>query len=256
VARLRTDALDALAEAAGGGAASAGRTPRASDDSASCGDGGAARHVDLRAFARALAARGHRAWLRTSNAPEGEPPAPDDADEPRTPPAPPGGSPAAGSLLAGAAPPPGARGPGSPPPGGRGSSALLAPPRHSFVVVRAPAPPATAPAAAAAAASPGAPADGGGDADAGALLVVDPAFREQFSAASVASACPGYLSLVAALPDVLVGAAEGLAPLVEFMCEQVGTGVPGAGSGGRVLGLVQRRQGAGFGPLCPPATAD
>jgi hypothetical protein len=267
VAAALADARDAAAAAAKGGIP---HLSRASDAGGAGGDAAldAAADFDLRTFARGLSVRGHRVWLRTGNAlaasadPQG---ASDDPEEaPVTPPSAAASAAAAGggSLLMdaaasaydlgrGAIAPPAAAAPGSAPPSG--SNALLAPPRHTFVVALAPAPaPAADPPAAAsqpapvaveAAAGPG-PGDG---AEAGRLLVVDPAFKEQFSAASVASAAPGYLSLVAALPEVVVGGAAGLAPLVEFMCEQVGLdgvgwelGLHGAGLDG-ALGWELRR---------------
>ncbi|KAI8477322.1 MAG: hypothetical protein J3K34DRAFT_399037 [Monoraphidium minutum] len=53
------------------------------------------------------------------------------------------------------------------------------------------------------------------------MLVVDPSFLERFRSAPAEVASPAYAALLAALPEVVVGGAEGLAPLVGFLCEQM-----------------------------------
>jgi len=70
-----------------------------------------------------------------------------------------------------------------------------------------------------------------------ALVVVDPSFKDQFSGTSVAASDPVYAALVAALPDVVIGTAEGLAPLVRFMCDEVRAH----------WGCIRRGLGWGFG---------
>eukprot|EP00877_Chromochloris_zofingiensis_P006603 jgi/Chrzof1/2196/Cz11g06010.t1 len=50
------------------------------------------------------------------------------------------------------------------------------------------------------------------------LYVVDPCFKDQFK---LANPTPYYTSLLSVLPDLFVGAAEDLAPLVEFLCAEM-----------------------------------
>ncbi|GBF94292.1 hypothetical protein Rsub_06914 [Raphidocelis subcapitata] len=197
--RLSADAAAAAEEAAaaaggGGGAA-----------------GGGGAHVDLRLFVSCLAARGHDCWLRAGRAARSS----DDGDEGGGDDCGGGGSgdAASGSLRVGSAAP--RRRSASASSGAAGSSSHLAPPRHRFAVVRAP------------------PCGGAGPGPwpGGRLLVVDPAFRDQFSVSSITTLDPVYASLVAALPEVAVGDAEGLPPLIAFLCEQmerafVGSGTP------------------------------
>lgn len=55
------------------------------------------------------------------------------------------------------------------------------------------------------------------------LFVVDPCFKEQFS---LPNATPEYQSLWNDLPDLFVGTAEQLVPVVELMCTQVSSRHP------------------------------
>lgn len=50
------------------------------------------------------------------------------------------------------------------------------------------------------------------------LFVVDPCFKDSFL---LPNATPSYSRLCDALPNIFVGTAEQLVPLVEFMCSQV-----------------------------------
>jgi uncharacterized protein (TIGR01615 family) len=50
------------------------------------------------------------------------------------------------------------------------------------------------------------------------LFVVDPCFKEQFQ---LPNATPEYSALFQELPDLFVGTAEQLVPVVELMCTQV-----------------------------------
>jgi len=55
------------------------------------------------------------------------------------------------------------------------------------------------------------------------LFVVDPCFKEQFS---LPNATPEYQSLWNDLPNLFVGTAEQLVPVVELMCTQVSSRHP------------------------------
>lgn len=50
------------------------------------------------------------------------------------------------------------------------------------------------------------------------LFVVDPCFKEQFQ---LPNATPEYSALFQELPNLFVGTAEQLVPIVELMCTQV-----------------------------------
>jgi uncharacterized protein (TIGR01615 family) len=50
------------------------------------------------------------------------------------------------------------------------------------------------------------------------LFVVDPSFKEQFQ---LPNATPEYSALFQDLPNLFVGTAEQLVPIVELMCTQV-----------------------------------
>lgn len=50
------------------------------------------------------------------------------------------------------------------------------------------------------------------------LFVVDPSFKEQFQ---LPNATPEYSALFQDLPNLFVGTAEQLVPVVELMCTQV-----------------------------------
>lgn len=140
--------------------------------------------LDLRLFLEVLTCCGHEGWLRTGKAPDAADGAGGAGGSPRR--SFPGSTSSIGRLSGG------------------GANPLLSAPRHTFVVVRAPAMPA----------SEGAAGDG-------CMLVVDPHFKQQFPSASIAASSPVYASLVEALPELVIGTAEGMGPLIKFLCEQV-----------------------------------
>jgi hypothetical protein len=257
--RLARDAAAALnvattgSSAAPANAAAAPATAPAIDGAALPGQAAAVpadgAALDLPLFLEVLSCCGHDGWLRTGKGPDA---AGDSAsgDSPRSDAASPRSAGAATPRSAGAASPRVPSGVGASPRNaswvnsaaaaafaaggaaaatpdgvlrrtsgaagsGSGGAAALCPPQHTFVVVRAPGQ---------------AGSDGDGAASVAAdvaeyqqspMFVVDPSFRERFSIASIAAASPVYRALVAALPAVVIGTAEGLEPLVSFMCEQV-----------------------------------
>lgn len=189
---------------------------------------GGGHTVNLKLFAEVLACCGHKCWLRKGKS------APADADADSSSDA--GDASPRFSVGSSAVSRPSLLSAGID--SGANAAGLLSARRHTFVVARAPvAAPACSPPATplacededddldssgcgGGASSEDQAADGGGGGS-GALFVVDPCFKEQFSSASIAATNPVYSALVAALPSVVVGTAEGLAPLVKFFCEQM-----------------------------------
>lgn len=176
--------------------------------------------VDLIAFSQALAARGHEVWLRSASSPERHT------------------TTSCASLGAGAS----ARGAssllrnanssssgsysangnGGRPTASRTPCSPLTPkshaPRHTFVVARAPPPAAATTTATATATNSSSSEDE--ESPERPMFIVDPCFKEMVcSKAGAADAV--YAALFDALPPVVVGSAEGLPPLIIFLCDQV-----------------------------------